>query len=76
LFKNACIHLENGNDVRIEARNLENNDKPLNVFISEMEINNKRWHENFISYNDLLDGATLEFMMQTKPNYNRGALSK
>ena len=76
LFKNACIHLENGNDVRIEARNLENNDKPLNVFISEMEINNQRWHENFISYNDLLDGATLEFMMQTKPNYNRGALSK
>ena len=76
LFKNACIHLENGNDVRIEARNLENNDKPLNVFISEMEINNKRWHENFISYNDLLDGATLGFMMQTKPNYNRGALSK
>ena len=76
LFKNAVIHLENGNDVRIEARNLGNKDEELNVFISEMEINNKRWNENFLNYNDLLDGARIEFMMQTKPNYNRGALCK
>ena len=76
LFKNAVIHLENGNDVRIEARNLGNKDEALNVFISEMEINNKRWNENFLNYNDLLDGARIEFMMHTKPNYNRGALNK
>ena len=76
LFKNALIHLENGNDIRIEARNLENKDEALNVFISEMEINNKRWNENFLNYGDLLDGARIEFMMHTKPNYNRGALSK
>ena len=76
LFKNALIHLENGNDIRIEARNLENKDEALNVFISEMEINNKRWNENFLNYYDLLDGARIEFMMQTKPNYNRGAISK
>ena len=76
LFKNALIHLENGNDIRIEARNLENKDKALNVFISEMDINNKRWNENFLNYGDLLDGARIEFMMHTKPNYNRAALNK
>lgn len=76
LFKNALIHLENGNDIRIEARNLENKDEALNVFISEMEINNKRWNENFLNYGDLLDGARIEFMMHTKPNYNRAALNK
>jgi putative alpha-1,2-mannosidase len=76
LFKNALIHLENGNDIRIEARNLENKDEALNVFISEMEINNKRWNENFLNYGDLLDGARIELMMHTKPNYNRAALNK
>lgn len=76
LFKNALIHLENGNDIRIEARNLENKDEALNAFISEMEINNKRWNENFLNYTDLLDGSRIEFMMQTKPNYNRGAVNK
>ena len=76
LFKNACIHLENGNDVVIKAANKINKDDALNVYISEMELNNKSWNENFLRYNDLLNGATLEFQMDTKPNYNRGALSK
>ena len=76
LFEKVTLHLENGNDIRIEARNLENKDEALNVFISEMEINNKRWNENFLNYGDLLDGARIEFMMHTKPNYNRAALNK
>ena len=32
--------------------------------------------ENMDNYGDLLDGARIEFMMHTKPNYNRAALNK
>ena len=90
LFKNAIIHLENGNDIVICAENAKedgerggigkesstNSCEPLNVFISEMKLNGSLWNENFIRYSDLLDGAILKYQMQDTPNYNRGALSK
>jgi predicted alpha-1,2-mannosidase len=90
LFKNAIIHLENGNDIVICAENAKedgvrggigkesstNRCEPLNVFISEMKLDGELWNENFIRYSDLLDGAQLHFQMSDTPNYNRGALSK
>jgi putative alpha-1,2-mannosidase len=76
LFKNAVIHLENGKDVCIDACNLENEEGALDVFISNMRLNNKNWNENFIRYSDLIKGAKIQFQMSRTPNYNRGALSK
>ena len=80
LFRNAVIHLENGNDVVIKAENKKDKSVPqtkeLNVFISEMKLNKEPWNENFIKYSDLINGAKLEYLMQDTPNYDRGALSK
>ena len=80
LFRNAVIHLENGNDVVINAENKKDKSVPqtkeLNVFISEMKLNKEPWNENFIKYSDLINGAKLEYLMQDTPNYDRGALSK
>jgi predicted alpha-1,2-mannosidase len=80
LFKNAVIHLENGNDIVIKAENKKDKSVPetdeLNVFISEMKLNKELWNENFIKYSDLINGAKLEYLMQDTPNYDRGALSK
>jgi putative alpha-1,2-mannosidase len=80
LFKNAVIHLENGNDIVIKAENKKDEKAPqtdeLNVFISEMKFNKQLWNENFIKYSHLMNGAKLEYLMQDTPNYDRGALSK
>ena len=80
LFKNAVIHLENGKDIVINATNkkdkTEQQTDELNVFISEMKFNKEPWNENFIRYSDLINGASLEYVMQDYPNYDRAALSK
>jgi predicted alpha-1,2-mannosidase len=80
LFKNAVIHLENGEDIVIQAENKKDKSAQpsdeLNVFISEMKFNKKLWNENFIRYSDLQKGARIEYMMQDTPNYNRAALNK
>ena len=76
LFKKAIIHLENGKDVCIDARNKKNEDGALDVFISKMKVNRKNWNENFIKYSDLIKGAKIEFEMSPEPNFNRGSLSK
>ena len=68
LFKKAVIHLENGNDVLIEAPD----NSSENVYVAGLTLNGRKWGHNFIKYGDLLSGARLKYRMSAEPSKDRG----
>jgi len=68
LFKEATIRLENGNTVTLKAPN--NSDK--NRYINSLRINGVEATRNYLTFDELKQGATLEFDMQSTPNQERG----
>lgn len=68
LFKKATITLENGNKIELLAP--ENS--PENRYISSIRINGNDYTKNFLNYNELMKGATIEYQMSSTPNYDRG----
>jgi predicted alpha-1,2-mannosidase len=71
LFENATVHLANGRELRITANNPEKN-----TFISEVFWNDKPVAENYITYQQLADGGTLRFVLDSEPNLKRGTTSE
>lgn len=61
-FKRATIHLENGNDIVIEAP--ENG--PENRYIRKMTVNGKR-SSPFINYSEIKEGAKIRLEMKDNP---------
>lgn len=55
LFSKALIHLENGKEVVIES---EDNSTP---YFETLKVNGKKVESNFLNYNDIVDGATVNF---------------
>ena len=55
LFRKAVIHLENGNDITIEAP--ENS--PANRYVRKMTLNNKELENPFLKYSELKKGANI-----------------
>ena len=68
LFAKAVIELENGNEIVIEAAG----NSPGNRYIAEMELNGKRYENNFLRHGDLLRGAEMVFSMSPHPDTLRG----
>ena len=68
LFKRAVIHLENGNEITIDAP--DNNEE--NIYIGSMLFNGKDYTRNFYSYDALLQGADIKIRMLSSPNVTRG----
>jgi len=68
LVKKATISLENGKKIQIEA---EGNNSTTR-YIKSMSLNGKNYIHNYLNYNELLKGATLEFKMDVQPNLKRG----
>ncbi|PQA54068.1 alpha-mannosidase [Siphonobacter curvatus] len=68
LFKKATIQLENGKKVLITAPN--NTDETR--YIQSLNLNGKAYSKNWLSHDELMKGATLNFQMSTKPNQKRG----
>ncbi len=68
LFKSVKIEFENGNGIMIKA---DNNSKK-NRYIAEMELNGKKYTKNFITHEDLMKGAEINFQMSPAPNKKRG----
>jgi len=68
LFKKATVHLENGNKVIIEApaNSYENR------YVSSLEINGRAIDRNYLTQQELMNGAHLHFNMQATPDTNRG----
>ena len=67
-FKEMKLHLENGKTVTISAPN-NGDDKR---YISSMSLNGKEYTKNYLTHQDLLNGASISFKMDAKPNQQRG----
>ena len=68
LFKKAKLHLENGNTVSINAP--ENNAE--NKYISTLSVNGQPVTRNYLTHDELLNGATIKVTMSHTPNTQRG----
>jgi len=66
ILPKAEIILSNGNIFSVIAHNV--NDK--NIYIENVLLNGKPYDKGFITHNDILSGAKLEFFMTDKPNKN------
>ena len=70
LFKKATLHLENGQNVVIDAP--ANSAK--NLYIESLQWNGADYTKNYLKHADLLKGGTLKFEMGSEPNTHRGVL--
>ncbi|MDA3852766.1 MAG: GH92 family glycosyl hydrolase [Bacteroidales bacterium] len=68
LVKKATVSLENGKEIVIEA---ENNSKATR-YVDAIQLDRKKYDNNYLNYNDLLKGVSIEYKMSEKANYNRG----
>ncbi|MBE6213321.1 MAG: glycoside hydrolase family 92 protein [Rikenellaceae bacterium] len=68
LFKRAVLHLENGEDFVIEAK--DNSDR--NRYIESAKLHGKRFTRNYITFDEVMRGGKLSFRMSDTPNLSRG----
>ncbi|MFI2742776.1 GH92 family glycosyl hydrolase [Zhouia sp. PK063] len=68
LFKNAIIHLDNGKTITVKA---EKNSEE-NRYVNKLFLNGKLYTKNYLNFEALKDGNTLNFQMTNTPNKNRG----
>ncbi|WP_295729728.1 GH92 family glycosyl hydrolase [uncultured Muribaculum sp.] len=68
LFKKATVKLENGNTLTINApaNSYENR------YVGKLTLNGKNIDRNYLTREELMDGAHLEFTMQDAPSLTRG----
>jgi len=67
LFPKAEITLTNGKTLTIKANN-----PAENIYIQNVKLNGQTVPENFVTYQQLMEGGTLEFVLGNKPNTERG----
>ena len=65
----ATINLENGNQFYISTKN----NKPKNVFIQSVELNEKPYPFSYIEHETIMNGGTIAFIMGSEPNTKWGA---
>lgn len=68
LFKSVKLNLENGKQVVIKA---DNNSKD-NIYISSMTVNGQPYNKNYLTHEQLMNGALIEYKMSSTPNMSRG----
>ncbi|OKL40543.1 alpha-mannosidase [Pontibacter flavimaris] len=68
LFKKATLKLENGEEIVINAPQNSNE----NRYIQSMRLNGKAYDKNWLSYKELMKGASMDFEMTGSPNKQRG----
>jgi len=69
LFDKATLHLGNGKDLIIEAKN--NSDE--NCYIQSATLNGRPWNKPWFSHADIANGGKFVFEMGPKPNPNWGS---
>jgi predicted alpha-1,2-mannosidase len=69
LFDRATIHLANGKDFVITAKN----NSPTNIYIQSAKLNGAPLNKPWFSHADMINGGTLEFEMGPQPNQNWGS---
>ena len=68
LFRKVTLKLENGNEVVINAP--KNSEK--NLYIEKVTVNGRNYSKNWLSHEELMKGATINFEMTDTPNKSRG----
>ena len=59
LFKKAVVHLENGEDIVINAPS----NGPQAPYIGSIKVEGKEWQSRFLDHSDLADGSVIDFEM-------------
>ncbi|WP_321290481.1 GH92 family glycosyl hydrolase [uncultured Sunxiuqinia sp.] len=72
LFKSVNIELENGNQISINA----DRNSMANRYIVKMDMNGEGYTKNYLSHEDLMKGAEINFQMGAIPNKKRGVKKK
>ncbi|OUJ73442.1 GH92 family glycosyl hydrolase [Hymenobacter crusticola] len=71
LFPKATLHLPSGKDIVLTA---SKNSKE-NRYVNQLTMNGQVYDKNYLTHEELLKGATLDFDMSATPNKNRGTKS-
>lgn len=61
------VTMSNGRKISMKARNWS----PEAVYVDQVVLNGRPWTKSYITYDDIKDGAELEFVMSRKPNRKR-----
>jgi predicted alpha-1,2-mannosidase len=69
LFDEATVHMGNGKDLIIEAKN--NSEK--NLYIQSATLNGQPWNKPWFSHADIANGGKFVFKMGSQPNPNWGS---
>ena len=72
LFKSVKLHLENGKTVTINA----NNNSMDNFYVKDMKVNGKMYSHNYLTHDQLMKGANIQYQMSPVPNKQRGTNEK
>ncbi|WP_294558265.1 GH92 family glycosyl hydrolase [uncultured Bacteroides sp.] len=67
-FKKVEMKVRGGKTFRVEAP--DNNKE--NIYIQKVYLNGKPYNKSYITYDDIINGSTLKFVMGKKPNKNFG----
>lgn len=67
-FKKMEVKVRGGKVFTVEA---PNNSKE-NIYIQKVYLNGKPYDKSYITYDDIINGSTLKFVMGKKPNKNFG----
>lgn len=68
-FEKADIKTRGGNTFSVQS---ENNSKK-NIYIQKAFLNGQPYHKSYITYEEIIKGGTLKFVMGSKPNRHFGA---
>ncbi|MEZ5103515.1 MAG: GH92 family glycosyl hydrolase [Draconibacterium sp.] len=69
IFPEMTLHLDNGNNFKIIARNVSED----NYYIQSAELNGEKFNQPWIDYKTIQNGGVLKFEMGAKPNVNWGS---
>lgn len=72
LFDKAEINLPNGKKISITAA-MNGQD---NRYVQALSLNGQAYTKNFVTHEELLEGAAIEFTMDSQPNTERGTHSE
>jgi putative alpha-1,2-mannosidase len=68
-FENTIIHLDNGKEFKIIAKNCSRQNK----YIQSAKLNGKEWNKPWFYHKDIQDGGVLELIMGDKANKKWGS---
>ena len=68
LFQKMTVHLENGKTIQINAP--ENH--KAKRYVSDFKLNGKTYTKNYVTHQDLMNGAKIDIRMSDAPNKTKG----